>query len=115
MDTSDVLLVKDENIKLEPQSNREFDMSRKAHIKTENESDSSDYEVKMVKNELKYDNSSLGVMEVTRDQFIPEIKSQYSSSLLNSLMWAQKSYMKNDLGCIRIVYFTRRRPLTLTL
>ncbi|CAG2063274.1 unnamed protein product [Timema podura] len=41
-----------------------------------NESDSSDYEDTMVKNEMKYDNSSLGIMEITRDQFIPEIKSQ---------------------------------------
>nr|CAD7615331.1 unnamed protein product [Timema genevievae] len=41
-----------------------------------NESDSSDYENTMVKNEMKYENSSLGIMEVTRDQFIPEIKSQ---------------------------------------
>ncbi|CAG2059738.1 unnamed protein product, partial [Timema podura] len=79
MDTCDISLVKEENVELiktEPQNEDEFDMCGQSGIKTEDETDVPYNVDGVVKTEVNFYDSCVGIMKSTPDHFTLENKYQ---------------------------------------
>nr|CAD7202442.1 unnamed protein product [Timema douglasi] len=84
METCDISLVKQEIVELiktEPQNEDEFNMYGQSGIKTEDESDTSNFVDEIVKTEIKLYESALGIMNSSIDHLTPLDKSEMPTAL----------------------------------